>query len=202
MANNNDATLDRPITVVLCGVGGQGTITAAHLMAYACMDAGYDVKVSEIHGMAQRGGSVSTTVRFGKDVASMVCDPAQADVVISFELVEALRNAHFLSCAGHMVVNDAAIRPMSVLTGKASMPEDPAGALRAELGEGSVDVFDAVRVATEAGNSKCANVALLAAAAKHLPIERASWERAIQANVPPKALEANMRAFAMVYDRV
>ena len=197
--NNKDA--GQPTTVVLCGVGGQGTITAAHLLAYACMDAGFDVKVSEIHGMAQRGGSVSTTVRFGREVHSMVCDPAQADVVISFELVEALRNAAFLACDGHMVVNDIAIRPMSVLTGAAKMPEDPASILIEAIGADAVDVFDATAVAAEAGNPKCANVALLAAAAKHLPIGRDSWERAIRANVPQKALDANLRAFAAMYDR-
>ena len=106
----------QPITVVLCGVGGQGTITAADLLARAAMEEGYEVKVSEIHGMAQRGGSVSTTVRFGSSVSSMVCDPGQADVLVSFELVEAVRNLPLLSPTGHGIVNDVSIKPMTVLS--------------------------------------------------------------------------------------
>ena len=183
-----------PITVVLCGVGGQGAITAADLLARAAMADGYDVKVSEIHGMAQRGGSVSTTVRFGNEVSSMVCDLGQADVLVCFELMEAIRNLPYLSSEGHVVVNDTAIKPMSVLCGKAEMPSDLHGIL-ASYGSDKIGVFDAERVALEAGNPKCANVALLGAAAAHLPISGESWRRAIEGRVPPKTLEANLRAF-------
>jgi len=185
---------EKPITVVLCGVGGQGAITAADLLARAAMAEGYDVKVSEIHGMAQRGGSVSTTVRFGTSVSSMVCDFGQADVLISFELMEALRNLPFMAATGHAVVNDASILPMTVLSGKASMPADLDQRLRG-FGDGAVTIFDAEDVACKAGNRKCSNVALLGAAASHLPISTDSWKAAIEGRVPPKTLEANLAAF-------
>lgn len=188
----------KPITVVLCGVGGQGAITAADLLARAAMIEGYDVKVSEIHGMAQRGGSVSTTVRFGSCVSSMVCDSGQADVLISFELVEAVRNAGLLSPFGHLVVSDVAIKPMSVLAGLAPMPsvEDLHAGLTS-VNCVSLDIFDAEGVARTAGNPRCSNVALLGAAARSLPIEDESWRQAISSRVPPKTLEANLRAFEL-----
>ena len=189
---------NKPTTVVLCGVGGQGAITAAHLLAGAALNEGYDVKVSEIHGMAQRGGSVVTTVRFGSDVSSMVCDPGQADVLISFELLEAVRNLPYLAQGGHIVVNDVAIKPMPVLTGAAAMPQGLHGVLEA-LGEGVATLIDADAVADEAGNRKCSNVALLGGAAKHLPISESSWRQAIEAHVPPKTLETNLRAFSATF---
>lgn len=189
---------ERPASIVLCGVGGQGTILAADLLARAAMYAGFDVKVSEIHGMAQRGGSVSTTVRFGTAVSSMVCGPATADVVISFELVEALRNLEFLAPGGHLVVNDVAIEPMSVLAGLAQMPADPKGALEA-LGTDTVCIVDAQGVAARAGNPRCANVALLGAAARFMPIGRDAWVEAIRGRVPPATVEANLAAFAHTY---
>lgn len=186
----------QPVTVVLCGVGGQGAITAADLLARAAMAEGYDVKVSEIHGMAQRGGSVSTTVRFGEHVSSMVCDPGQADVLISFELVEAVRNLPMLSPSGHAVVNDVSVKPMSVLSGAAAMPgADRLHAVLDGLGTGRATVIDANHIADEAGNRRCANVALLGAAASSLPIGEESWRTAIETRVPSKTLEANLRAF-------
>ena len=111
-------------TVLLCGVGGQGTILAADLLAFSCMKAGLQVKVSEIHGMAQRGGAVTTVVRVGEDVKSMVSDAGCADVVVAFETTEALRNLPQLKEGGSLIVNDVAMRPLPVLTGAASMPEN------------------------------------------------------------------------------
>lgn len=204
MTNNSNAFPafpNRPITVVLCGVGGQGTITAADLLARAAMEEGYEVKVSEIHGMAQRGGSVSTTVRFGASVSSMVCDPGQADVLVSFELVEAVRNLPLLPPTGYGIVNDVSIKPMSVLSGAARMPL--AEELHNELARcgDRVLVVDADAVACEAGNSRCANVALLAAVAPRLPIGEKAWKSAIESRVPPKTLEANLRAFDIGFAR-
>ncbi len=190
----------KPITVVLCGVGGQGAITAAHLLAGAAMLSGYDVKVSEIHGMAQRGGSVSTTVRFGKDVATMVCDPGCADLLISFETMEALRNLEFLKPGGHVIVNDTQIIPMPVLSGAAKMPEDIEGALKS-YGEDAVTLFDAEELAEQAGNRKCSNVALLGCAAAYLPIAETAWHEAIEKRVPPKTLDANLKAFALAQEK-
>ena len=192
--------LERPMTVMLVGVGGQGTITAADLLARAAMNDGYDVKVSEIHGMAQRGGSVSTTVRFGRKVDSMVLGAEGADVIISFELVEALRALPQLARGGRVVANDVAIEPMSVLAGMAEMPRDPRGLLEGALGERAL-VLDALGVATRAGNPKCANVALLAGAAGLLPLTREAWTRAIEGRVPPKTLAANLAAFDAVYNQ-
>ena len=115
-------------TILLCGVGGQGTITAADLLARVATAAGKDCKVSEIHGMAQRGGAVTTVVR--DDVATMVCDEGCADSVVSFEVVEALRNIAFLKEGGSLVVNDESIKPLPVLTGMASMPQNARGRLK------------------------------------------------------------------------
>ena len=187
---------EKPICVVLCGVGGQGAITAAHLLAGAAMHSGYDVKVSEIHGMAQRGGSVSTTVRFGKNVSTMVCDPAGADLLISFETMEALRNLEFLKPDGHVIVNDTQIIPMPVLSGLAKMPEDVEGALMS-YGADCITLFDAEEVAQQAGNRKCSNVALLGCAAQYLPISEDAWHKAIEGRVPPKTLQANLKAFEL-----
>lgn len=189
---------DKPLSLVLCGVGGQGTILAADLLARAAMISGYDVKVSEIHGMAQRGGSVSTTVRFGTKVSSMVCGPGTADVILSLEVLEAIRNLQFLAPGGHVVVNDLVIEPMSVLSGMAQMPDDPQGILR-RLGGDAVSLVDAASIATSAGNVRCSNVALLGAAASFMPISREAWVTAIEGRVPPKTIEANLAAFDAAY---
>lgn len=188
----------RPVSLVLCGVGGQGTILAADLLARAALGSGFDVKVSEIHGMAQRGGSVSTTVRFGERVSSMVCGPSAADVVLSLEVLEAIRNLPFLAPGGHLVCADVVTEPMSVLAGLASMPDDPRGLLH-ELGRDAVEIVDADAIARTAGNARCANVALLGAAARHLPISLDAWHAAIEGRVPPKTVEANLRAFDAAY---
>lgn len=189
---------ERPVSLVLCGVGGQGTILAADLLARAALGSGYDVKVSEIHGMAQRGGSVSTTVRFGADVSSMVCGPATADIVLSLEVLEAIRNLPFLAPGGHLVCADVVTEPMSVLAGLATMPTDPQGQLRS-LGGDAVEIVDADAIARAAGNVRCANVALLGAAARHMPIELDAWHAAIEGRVPPKTVEANLLAFDTAY---
>lgn len=188
----------RPVSLVLCGVGGQGTILAADLLARAALGSGFDVKVSEIHGMAQRGGSVSTTVRFGECVSSMVCGPSAADVVLSLEILEAIRNLPFLAPDGHLVCADVVTEPMSVLAGLASMPADPRALLR-ELGRDAVEIVNADAIARAAGNARCANVALLGAAARHLPIALNAWHTAIEGRVPPKTVEANLLAFDTAY---
>lgn len=149
-------------TVLLCGVGGQGTILAADLLAFSCMKAGLQVKVSEIHGMAQRGGAVTTVVRVGEDVKSMVSDEGCADVVVAFETTEALRNLPQLKEGGSLIVNDVAMRPLPVLTGAASMPENA----RERLREAGALLIDADAIARAAGNAKCANVVLVGLAGR------------------------------------
>ena len=185
-----------PTCVMLCGVGGQGTILAADLLARAAMLSGFDVKVSEIHGMAQRGGSVSTTVRFGEKVTSMVSGARGADVILSLEVLESIRNLPLLAPDGHLVSSMQVIEPMSVLSGQATMPDDPRGMLLS-LGAGRASLVDAEGLALRAGNARCSNVALLGAAARHLPIEQGAWREAIEGRVPPKTIEANVAAFTL-----
>ncbi len=182
---------DKTITVLLCGVGGQGTILAADLLARAALAAGLEVKLSEIHGMAQRGGAVSTVVRFGATVRSMRADVGCADFIVSFETTEALRNLPFLKEGGTLLVNDEAIKPLPVATGKAAMPRDARGKLSAA----GATLIPAGRIARQAGSPKSTNVVLLGAMAAGLPFSQQSWEEIIAAHVPPKTVDANVQAF-------
>lgn len=182
---------NKTTTVLLCGVGGQGTILAADLLARACLGAGLDVKVSEIHGMSQRGGSVTTVVRYGEKVQSMVADLGKADCIVSFETTEALRNLPLLAADGSMIVNDLAIQPLPVLTGKAKMP---ASANEDLVATGAL-LVPAADIALEVGNARTSNVVLLGALSARLNIEPAVWEEAIAGRVPPKTIEANLAAF-------
>ncbi len=185
-------------TVLLCGVGGQGTILAADLLAAACLAAGLDVKVSEIHGMAQRGGSVTTVVRMGGAVRSMVSDPGCADIIVAFETTEALRNLPQLAEGGALIVNDEAIKPLPVLTGVAKMPEHA----RERLAEAGALLVPAASIARSCGNAKCANVVLVGALTARLDIPAEVWERAVAARVPAHTVEANLAALRAGRDLV
>ena len=184
--------LDGTKTVLLVGVGGQGTILAGQLLAMVAADAGLDVKVSEIHGMSQRGGSVSTVVRVGEKVESMVCDPGCADIVVAFEAVEALRAQQFLRDGGTMFVNDEQIVPVSVNVGNFTMPADTEERLAAI---GAVRI-DAGEIARAAGSPKSTNVVLVGALSTALPFSVEEWQDAIRRRVPPKTIDANLEAFA------
>lgn len=186
-------TQSQTYTILLCGVGGQGTITAADLLARVAARAGKRCKVSEIHGMAQRGGAVTTVVRFGDEVSTMVCDEGCADNIVSFEITEALRNLAFLKEDGNLVVNDEEIKPLPVLTGKASMP----ARARERLVELGATLIPAGSIAREAGTAKCANVVLLGALAPSLPFDLSLWEEVIRNNVPPKTIDINIEAFRL-----
>lgn len=182
----------KTITVLLVGVGGQGTILAGDILAKTAAVSGYDVKISEIHGMSQRGGSVSTVVRFGDDVASMICDPGCADVIVSFEVLEALRAVPFLSAeGGKLFVNDEIIQPVSVAIGQGEMPHDIDGHLD-ELGAVRVD---AGKIARDVSSPKSTNVVLLGALSAALPFTEDAWREVIAQRVPPKTIEANLAAF-------
>ncbi len=185
--------MSKTTTVLLCGVGGQGTILAADLLARAAMASGLDVKVSEIHGMAQRGGAVTTVVRFGDDVQSMVADLGCVDCVVSFETTEALRNLPYLKEGGSLFVNDEAIKPLPVATGRASMPANARGRL-ADLG---AVLIPATELARSAGTPKAANVVLLGALSQALGFEGDVWQRVIEERVPEKYLDVNRRAFEL-----
>lgn len=180
-------------TVLLCGVGGQGTILAADLLAKTAAASGMEVKLSEIHGMSQRGGSVNTIVRFGDEVHSMVCDPGCADLIVAFEEIEALRNLHFLADDGTMYVNMQAIPSLPVQIGAAQMPENPTRMLQ----DKGARLVNAVKFAKKAGNPKGLNVVLLGALSASLPFEEQTWEEVIRDRVPPKTVDANLKAFGI-----
>ena len=191
IASGEKIELDRTLTVLLVGVGGQGTILAGSLLAMAAADAGLDVKVSEIHGMSQRGGSVSTVVRMGEKVESMVADPGCADVIVAFESVEALRAQDYLRESGKMFVNDEVIVPVSVAIGNFEMPED----IEAKLDELGAVRIPAGQIAREVGSPRSTNVVLVGALSTALPFSVEDWEDAISRRVPPKTVKANLKAF-------
>lgn len=179
-------------TVLLCGVGGQGTVLAADLLARAALASGYDVKVSEIHGMSQRGGAVTTVVRFGKDpVRSMVADLGCANCIVSFETTEALRNLAYLKQGGFLLVADESIKPLPVLTGRASMPRR----VRPTLRDAGATIIPAGRIAYEVATAKSVNVVLLGALASRLQFDQSTWEDVIAKRVPPNTIDANLKAF-------
>lgn len=180
-------------TVVLCGVGGQGTILAADLLARVAQASGLDVKVSEIHGMAQRGGAVTTVVRFGEKVQSMVADLGCVDCVVSFETTEALRNLPFVREGGSLFVNDESIKPLPVATGRASMPEHA----RERLIDADAVLIPATDLARKAGTAKAANVVLLGALSRALGFSTEVWNQVIAARVPEKYLDVNLEAFKL-----
>lgn len=178
-------------TVMLCGVGGQGTILAADILAKTAAQSGLDVKLSEIHGMAQRGGSVTTIVRFGEKVFAPVTDPGEVDALVSFEMLEALRYAHFVKRGGRFFVNNEVIEPLSVAVGTLKLELDPLQKLN-ELG---AELVDASRIAQNVGSPKSANIVLMGALSQALPFEEDVWREVITKRVPPKTLAANLEAF-------
>jgi len=183
-------------TVVLAGVGGQGTILAGDVLAKVAVAEGMDVKLSEVHGMAQRGGSVETFVRFGQTVFSPVVDPGMADHLIAFEMTEAARTLTYLRPGGTLVVNRRTVDSLPVLIGDMPAPESLEEAL---VGEGAI-FLDAEALACEAGSPRSANIVLMGAASYALPFDVPTWERVISGRVPPKTVEANLRAFHLGRD--
>lgn len=182
--------------IMIVGVGGQGSLLASKLLGHVAMQAGYDVKVSEVHGMSQRGGSVVTYVKYsdGK-VWSPVINEGEADLIISFEMLEAARWVSFLKKEGTIVVNNQEIAPMPVINGTAVYPEKIAEKLK-EAGV-SLMVVDALSLAEEAGSAKATNVVLMGAVANHMEFPEEMWQKAIAECVPPKFLELNRKAFAL-----
>ena len=181
------------VTVMLAGVGGQGTILAADVLAKVAAAAGLDVKLSEVHGMAQRGGAVDTVVRFGDEVFSPLTDPGGADHLVAFEMIEAARRLPFLKPDGRLLVNTRVIQPLPVLIGAAEVPD----ALEARLDAEGAIFLDAEALACEAGSPKSANVVLLGGLSTGLDFEEGLWREVIAARVPPKTRDVNMRAFEL-----
>ncbi len=184
--------------IMIVGVGGQGTLLTSRILGGITQAAGYDVKLSEVHGMAQRGGSVVTFVRYGEKVAEPIVEEGQADVLIAFERLEALRYAHFLKKDGVAIVNDLRIDPMPVVTGAASYPENIIENLSKEH---KVYSINAMEEALNLGNAKAFNVIVLGLAAKHMDFEKESWLEVIEKTVPPKTIDINKKAFLVGYEK-
>lgn len=184
--------------ILLVGVGGQGTILASKILTSGLMKAGYDVKMSEVHGMSQRGGSVSTQVRYGDKVYSPIVGRGSADVIVAFEKMEALRWLDHLKIGGKMVVNDFQINPLSVNLGQAEYPE---GVLEELEKFCEVQAFKAAEIAKELGNPKAMNVVLLGALVKSIGgLDDIDWDAEVEANVKPKFAELNKNAFRAGYE--
>lgn len=182
--------------IMIVGVGGQGTLLASKMLGYVLLKQRYDVKVSEVHGMSQRGGSVVTYVRYGEKVYSPVIDKGEADVIISFEQLEAARWVEFLKKDGVIITNTQKMEPMPVITGAAEYPE---GLIEQLTAAGSkVDAKDFLALAEEAGSSKAVNIALMGRFSTYFPdITDEQWQDAIEKNVPAKFLELNRKAFEL-----
>ncbi len=188
----------KTVSIMIVGVGGQGTLLASKLLGRLLMGEGYDVKVSEVHGMSQRGGSVVTYVRYGDKVYSPVITEGEADFIISFEKLEAARYVSALAKDGRMIVNTQEIDPMPVIIGKAEYPSDVLDKI-SEIGI-TVDSFDALSMAEQAGSSKAVNIVLMGRLAKYMSIEKEKWIEAIANTVPEKFKEMNLRAFELGYN--
>lgn len=179
--------------IMIVGVGGQGSLLASKLLGHLLLTEGYDVKVSEVHGMSQRGGSVVTYVRFGDKVYSPIIDKGEADFIVSFEKLEAARYVQYLKKGGRIVVNTQEIDPMPVIIGAAQYPENLIEKIQAlDL---QVDAMDCLSLANEAGSSKAVNIVLMGRLSKYFDIPLEKWEKAIEECVPAKFVELNKKAF-------
>ena len=181
--------------IMIVGVGGQGALLASKTLGQVLLDAGYDVKVSEVHGMSQRGGSVVTYVRYGKKVYSPIIDKGQADYIVSFELLEAARYTEYLKEGGRIVVNTQQIEPMPVITGAVKYPEN----LVEKMTEAGfkVDAMDCLSLAKEAGSTKSVNIVLMGRLSKYMGFQEEAWLKALEKLVKPQFLEMNKKAFSL-----
>ncbi len=178
--------------IMIVGVGGQGTLLTSRILGGIILTAGYDVKLSEVHGMAQRGGSVVTFVRYGEKVSEPIVEEGQADVLIAFERLEALRYAHFLKPDGALIINDQRMDPITVVTGAAQYPENIIENLSKTY---KVYSIDASAEALKLGNARVFNNIVLGLAAQHMDFSKEDWLKVIENTVPPKTIEINQKAF-------
>ncbi len=181
--------------IMIVGVGGQGSLLASKLLGHLLLSQGYDVKVSEVHGMSQRGGSVVTYVRYGDHVYSPVIDRGEADFIVSFELLEAARWLPFLKKDGQIVTNTQQIDPMPVITGAVEYPQDLVEKLRSAGAK--VDAMNCLKLAKEAGSAKAVNIVLLGRLSHYFDLPQEAWMASLEANVPAKFLEMNKKAFEL-----
>ncbi len=186
------------MNIMIVGVGGQGTLLASRIIGAVAMDSGYDLKLSEVHGMSQRGGSVVTYVKYGEKVLSPLIEKGEADIVLAFEKLEAYRYFPYLKKGGKCIVNTQKINPMPVITGVAEYPTE----LFAEMDKKGIELIkcDALSFAKEAGNIKAVNVVLIGQLAKNSKIEKNVWVEAIKKTVPEKFLDINLKAFELGYN--
>ena len=181
--------------IMIVGVGGQGSLLASKLLGRLLLTRGYDIKVSEVHGMSQRGGSVVTYVRFGDKVYSPVIDKGQADYIVSFELLEAARWTEYLKPGGKVIVNTQQINPMPVIIGAAEYPQ---GLVEKMRSAGIlVDALNALQLAENAGSPKAVNIVLMGYLSRYFDFSEEEWLTAIEQSVPAKFLELNQKAFSM-----
>lgn len=185
------------MNIMIVGVGGQGTLLASRILGNTVVNEGYDVKVSEVHGMSQRGGSVVTYVKFDDKVYSPIIDRGEADIILAFEMLEAYRALPYLKKGGKMLVNSQKMDPMPVITGAMEYPEN----IEKKLGD-KVDLtlIDALKYAKEAGNLKAVNVVLIGAMAKNTDIPFEKWVDTIKTSTPEKFLDSNIKAFELGYN--
>lgn len=181
--------------IMIVGVGGQGTLLASRILGNVLLSQGYDVKVSEVHGMSQRGGSVVTYVKFGKKVYSPIIDRGEADYILSFERLEAARWLPYLKEGGKIIVNDQRISPMPVITGAMGYPQDILAKIKS-TGANLITV-DALSLAEEAGNSKSVNVVLMGLLSSMMDIPTQAWQEVLEATIKPKFLDVNKKAFEL-----
>ena len=183
--------------IMIVGVGGQGTLLASRILGNAVINAGFDVKVSEVHGMSQRGGSVVTYVKYGEKVYSPIIDKGQADTILAFERLEALRALPYLKKGGKIILNDRSIAPMPVITGAAEYPENIVETLSQKV---ETIAIDALELSKSAGSPKAVNVVLIGLLAKSTDISYEDWIEVIKQTVPQKFLELNLKAFDLGYN--
>ena len=184
------------VSVMIVGVGGQGTLLASRILGNCVLGEGYDVKGSEVHGMSQRGGSVVTYLKYGENVYSPIVGKGEADVILAFEELEALRSVSYLKKGGKIIVNTQKIDPMPVITGKMEYPTEIISKLEKA---GEVITVDALSLAKQAGNIKAVNVVLIGLYAKTSGISYEKWIETIKSTVPEKFLEVNLKAFNLGY---
>ena len=184
-------------SIMIVGVGGQGTLLASRILGNTVLREGYDVKVSEVHGMSQRGGSVVTYVKYGEKVYSPCIDKGEADIILAFEMLEACRALPFLKKDGKIIVNTQEIKPMPVITGAMDYPQELVKKLE---GVANTKTLDALSLAAQAGNLKAVNVVLIGVLAKESDIPYEKWIQSINETVPAKFLEMNLKAFDLGYN--
>lgn len=184
------------MNIMIVGVGGQGTLLASRILGNLAIKQGYDVKVSEVHGMSQRGGNVVTYVKYGEKVYSPIIDRGEADIILAFEMLEAMRALPYLKKGGKMIANTQHMNPMPVITGAMEYPENIEQKLAEKI---NLTAVDALLIANDAGNIKAVNVVLIGLLAKSMDIDKQVWLDTIAETVPAKLLDVNLKAFELGY---